>query len=324
MPEARAHHYLPIFYLKGFTDRTAVKETDEGILWVYSKDKPVRKSKPLQEAHQQDLYSFTNSVGDRQNVEEGLSKIESDMAPIVRTLADDSCEITAQDAAELAAFTALMWVRGPSTKNYLDVVAAAGAKAAMQKQAEDPVAFKAKYERLRRRFGLELSADDARAMILSDGWELTQNSPGYNLKLMFNSAMHLIPILTAKAWDVLTIPEEGFFCTSDNPVVTLVPEHGEAALGAGFGTPGVEVYFPLDSRNCFVASDHGLRSRLEACPAEVQQINEFVMLNGTRFAYARENSATIDSVFKEWGCKVVKGENAFLPPRIPPRKPRPE
>jgi hypothetical protein len=314
MPEARAHHFLPVFYLKGFTDRRDDKAPGEGVLWVYSKDKPTRKSKPSEEAHQRDLYSFKDSEGKRQSIEEGLSKIESDMAPIFRKVTDDSNEITLQEAAEIAGFATVMWARGPAAKDYLDQVATSAIKASLLKRAADEPTFMARYEELRQRDNLELSAEEARNMILSGDWEITQNSPGYNLKMMFNAVENLTPVLTAKAWDVLTISGNGFFCAGDNPVVTLVPKDGEATLGVGFGTPGVEVYFPLDSRNCFVASDRGLRERLEVTPEEVRQINEILMLHATRFAYAKENNTAIEKFFKESGCKIVKGQNAFLPP----------
>ena len=41
--EAKAQHYIPKFYLKGFTDR-------QGKLWVCEKFKPIRASKPKTEA----------------------------------------------------------------------------------------------------------------------------------------------------------------------------------------------------------------------------------------------------------------------------------
>jgi hypothetical protein len=41
--EPKAQHYIPNFYLNGFTDRSRV-------LWVYEKFKPLRASKPKNEA----------------------------------------------------------------------------------------------------------------------------------------------------------------------------------------------------------------------------------------------------------------------------------
>jgi Protein of unknown function (DUF4238) len=318
MTEARAHHFLPIFYLKGFTDPP---NSDGGILWVYSKDKPPRKSKPVEEAHQRDLYAFEDADGNRANIEEGLSKIESAMAPIFRRVTDDLYEVPQEDATEIAAFITVMWARGPSTKQYLDVVAADAVKAALKKRAEDVAKFTADYEEVRKAENLQISAEEARAMFLADDFEISQESAGYNLKMMLDSVTCLTPVMTAKAWDILTIqPGAGFFCVGDNPVFTLVPESGQASLGVGFGTAGVEVFFPLDSRNCFVASAHGKRQRLETPPDQVRQINEIAMLHASRFGYARENDPELDAFFKKSGCTIIKGENAFIPPQPPPSK----
>src|SRR5947209_17314037 len=43
-----AHHYLPRFYLKGFTEKKQ--------LWVYEKGKPPRASKPKYEAQRENYY----------------------------------------------------------------------------------------------------------------------------------------------------------------------------------------------------------------------------------------------------------------------------
>ena len=47
-----AQHYVPKFYLKGFTDKQAV-------LWVYERFKPKRPSKPKHEANRPDYYTHS-------------------------------------------------------------------------------------------------------------------------------------------------------------------------------------------------------------------------------------------------------------------------
>jgi Protein of unknown function (DUF4238) len=68
MNAPRAHHYLPVFYLKGFTSPYA------GRLSVYEKGKPLRKSTPVNEAHRRDLYSFEDEQGHHRDFEKQLSK----------------------------------------------------------------------------------------------------------------------------------------------------------------------------------------------------------------------------------------------------------
>jgi hypothetical protein len=44
--ESKAQHYVARFYLKGFTQ--------DRVLWVCEQNKPIRKSKPKDEAHRAD------------------------------------------------------------------------------------------------------------------------------------------------------------------------------------------------------------------------------------------------------------------------------
>jgi Protein of unknown function (DUF4238) len=62
-PKAKAQHYIPKFYLKGFTDK-------QGKLWVCEKFKPVRDSKPKLEAHRPDYYTHAD-WGERDETEGG-------------------------------------------------------------------------------------------------------------------------------------------------------------------------------------------------------------------------------------------------------------
>jgi Protein of unknown function (DUF4238) len=60
--EAKAQHYIPKFYLKGFTD-------EQGKLWVCEKFKPIRDSKPKLEAHRPDYYTHAEQ-GERDETAE--------------------------------------------------------------------------------------------------------------------------------------------------------------------------------------------------------------------------------------------------------------
>jgi hypothetical protein len=59
--EPKAQHYIPNFYLDGFTDTSRV-------LWVYEKFKPLRASKPKNEAHKPDYYTHVEQGERDENV----------------------------------------------------------------------------------------------------------------------------------------------------------------------------------------------------------------------------------------------------------------
>jgi hypothetical protein len=61
---SKAQHYIPKFYLKGFTDK-------QGALWVCERFKPMRKSKPKEEAHRPDYYTHAD-LGERDEKAESI------------------------------------------------------------------------------------------------------------------------------------------------------------------------------------------------------------------------------------------------------------
>src|SRR5258707_11587264 len=110
MTVSRAHHYVPVFYLKGFTSPIA---KDKEFLWVYEQGKPIRKSKPVNEAHERDFYSYEDEDGKRRDLERPLSGIESTMAPLFRMIDGHNFRFHPEEFAALTMFISLMWVRGP-------------------------------------------------------------------------------------------------------------------------------------------------------------------------------------------------------------------
>ena len=88
------------FYLKGFTD-------PQKTLWVYEKGKPSRASKPKDEAHRENYYTYEDKGYQDTTIERSLSKSESIVAPIFRKLANPQFQMTEEQAANLIVFGAM-------------------------------------------------------------------------------------------------------------------------------------------------------------------------------------------------------------------------
>jgi hypothetical protein len=80
-PQPNAQHYVPKFYLKGFTDKDAV-------LWVYERFKPKRASKPKHEANRPDYYTHSEHGFRDESAEDELRKMESLAGPVISKLAN--------------------------------------------------------------------------------------------------------------------------------------------------------------------------------------------------------------------------------------------
>ena len=95
--EAKAQHYIPKFYLKGFTDR-------QGKLWVCERFKPIRASKPKTEAHRPEYYTHAERGERDETAEDILEGVESKAAPIIRKLANPQYQLTPENAGYVMMF----------------------------------------------------------------------------------------------------------------------------------------------------------------------------------------------------------------------------
>jgi hypothetical protein len=313
---ARAHHYLPVFYLKGFASETS---QDKGFLWVYEKGKPPRRSKPENEAHQRNLYSYEDERGERRNLEQALSQIESAVAPFFRAVENGYYDFHPDDWEGFTYFIALMWLRGPSGRDFVNGLSSEVMKSEVKKHAQDAERFSNQYQRFLDESGTEtrLSAEEMRAFIFSDEWEVKQKSHGYTLRKMFEGVPIVGSILKDKCWEVLVSKDE-FFCTSNHPVVTLLPDGShQATIGAGFGWPDVEVYFPLNKRQCLVLKGYGRNGARQVRSVRVRAINKILMVGAQRFFYGPDKNTAIEKLFNKIGCKSVLGKSAFMREQSP-------
>lgn len=282
---------------------------------MYEQKRQPRRSKPVNEGHERDLYAFEDNQGNVHDVEQPISEIESELAPLFKGISEGHHRFHPDDWKSLTLFIAMMWIRGPMGRDLVNKLSADAMAAVQRKLADDKEAFEKKYQSFveHSEKPVKLSAAEMREFILSDKWTVKQESYGHTLGQMFASAMAVGDILAAKSWAVFIAPEGQFFCTTDVPVVTVRPDsENRAVVGDGFGVPGVDVLFPLNKFHCLV-----LRGR-ESCDGRsieggvVREINKFMMRGARRFLYASEKNSAIAKLFDKIGCESVPGVNAFM------------
>jgi len=222
-----------------------------------------------------------------------------------------------EEFAALTMFISLMWVRGPFGRDLVSQLSAQVLKSVVMEEAEDPEKFKKTYDDFLQKSGTttEISAEEIRRSLLKDDWEV-QHSPGYTLHKMFAGLPVIDGILQKKDWQLLISEENDYFCTSDFPVVNILPDKpgqaGQASIGTGFGMPGVEIFFPLTRRTCLLLKDRTRRVSKAVPGGMVREINKFLMVGARRFIYACEKNSAMERLFNKIGCKSVPGKNAFM------------
>ena len=314
LPQAKAQHYIPKFYLKGFTD-------NQGALWVYERFKPLRKSKPKYEAHRPDYYTHAEDGERDETAEDLLKTLESQVAPIIRRLANPQYLLTPLNAGNLIVFVALMFARVPSWREHLDTLTGQFIKQNQLKLARDKEKFHKLYAGFELTKGKPLGMDceELRQYVLKGQFQIEQKSTAFNLGSMFRSVLSISETLLGFGYEGLYAPEGKFFMTSDSPVYTLQPDGaGQATIGVGFGWPDVEVYFPLNKRTC-LRLKRGLRPKGRfIVEGYLNQINDLIMAHATKYLYSCEHYKRIARLFNERGCKVRPGKESFL--STPPSK----
>jgi len=312
MSDLQAHHYVPRFYLKGFADPSNSSPKKRRI-WVYQKGKGPRLSTPEHEAHQKDYYGFEDASGSKRSAEELFSHVESTVAPVFRRVDAPTFYFSDDEKSAMAFFVAGMFCRGPSNRDFIDAMSGRVAKAMMQEEALDSTRFMKEYERFRTKREGAISAAELRTAILDGQYDVEQKSRGFNLQIMVEMMLILEGILLYRNWVLLHASGDMNFVTSDNPVFTLIPEEGgKAAIGSGFGVPGVEVYFPLTAQTCLMITEDPPPGSAVISDRMVDQINGITIFCAKRFLYAPHKSTELAERFERDGCQISYGVNALM------------
>ena len=106
--EPRQHHYVPRFYLRGFTDSAR----EDGQLWVHDRKLDRRyPSNPANVARERDFNRVDLPEGDPNAVEAAFAALENRAAPIFAETGIRREVPTGEDLAVLMQFAALQLVR---------------------------------------------------------------------------------------------------------------------------------------------------------------------------------------------------------------------
>jgi hypothetical protein len=312
---SEAHHYIPKFYLKGFMDK-------DHELWVYEKNATApRRSTPKMEGHRENYYTFDDFGLPDSSTERMLSRTESLAAPIFKKLANPQFEITNEQREMLYSFIALMFVRVPAYREYINKIASDCAKRISQEQARDRDSFYAFIRRYEAQTGQTLGdLEELRRFAASDNYTVTQRSVGFNLLLTFGSFFPIAKLLeTEFRHDLYYSPQSSPFLTCDNPIATIEPQgDGTARAGVGFSRPGTQIVYPLNKRSCVILSRGARGEKISVNEKRVRMINDAIMAYAQRYVYASVGTRRLARISNERGFKIKYGENAFLhtaPPR---------
>jgi hypothetical protein len=227
----RDHHYVPQFFLGGFTPSGSKKDR----LWESDLSTGMQRLKtPKQVAKRSDLYRVSVPGLDPEAVEQGLSKLETAAAPLLKQVAQStSLPNDIGERQTLFYFIGVLVVRNPSERSgvrmFRDIL-------------RDEVATPEAWEVARQRRGLP---DDYVAYAeLKQAVETESNQHTYVL-VMIKAAEIMARVLLSRTWRVVTSSAGRLVC-SDRPAVFIEnAPHGRILTSSDAPSEAAVVVVPL-------------------------------------------------------------------------------
>lgn len=285
----KRQHYLPRFYLKGFSGT-------DGCVAVFDRVKnELRRQRPENTAVTGHLYTLTDEHGrQRYEIEAALSSIEGDAArAIERLLNEGTCNESDREA--VAYFVATLAVRTPS---FIDSVRHGNGRllkhVLSHMYGDEESAIRA----LRGLEDREWESEDEMRRIARLLVE-TMDSEDYVVEVDQQHAVStslgladaLVPIFMQREWKLIDAPKKSSFVVSDGGIALTALIRHPQYRGLGYGSPHALTFVPLTSRTALAMWGESEKiSRQTADSLKVRQINLELAKDVQRFLLGRDDN----------------------------------
>ena len=289
MTKKRRHHYLPVFYLKGFVD-----PHNEPYIWLYEKGNPdVKKATARHIAVKKDYYSFATPEGnkDSETFENVLARIEGGVAPVFGKIRNHK-KLDGQEKRLFSLFLAFIMVRVPNFRENIEKMLGEMAKKMNMILANNSRNFRAMIEKFERDTGKKIGmpVEEFRKFVAEGQYDI-RATPQFGLGMAAEMAISLAPIFFEMNWTFLETTGDHKFVTSDNPVSYIDPAHDPKSFyGVGLLNKDIEVTFPI-SRDLMLL---GMRKNFKGDKIVTNEIvrdrNRRTVVSALRFIFASQYS----------------------------------
>lgn len=294
---SRAHHYVPEFYLAGFTP----SGTREDFLWVHDwKAKKGWRQRPREVACEKDFYRIDVEGLAPDAVEcDVLGKIETGGAQAIARLIADKELPTGETLAALVAFVTLLVVRTPSfremyLRNTRDLIRSSARFAIGHPEAFR--SFQQEMERDGKPFPEGVTQESLLAFLDDESRYRIEIPQLWIIKNLLDMFKGLYPVIARRTWSLVQALEDDFIC-SDNPV-SLVATSPEIGPFFGFGLRDTEMTFPLCRTLALLGNFEPEGTVTQAGKIQVGFLNRRTLESAHRFAYSARKEFVV-SVPKE-------------------------
>jgi len=281
--QAKNHHYIPRFFLKGFS-------ADDKRLWLFDRyKKEFRLQNIANIASENKLYTYKIN-GKEENLEDVFSQAEGYASSILRKIINKE-QITGQEKADLAMFIALMYVRVPDSKKRIEE----GSEKVYKKYNQIVFSNREWVKRVAKAKQPNITEKEINEVIefAKDGKRYYVDfPPNHWLGIMLNTSLEVARIFTLTDWFIFFSNKKYALITSDNPVTLIPSTNHPSTRGFGLVTPGARKIFALTSNIGLAMGNMNRNSQIVYIDTREKNIlrsfNYNTAINSDRFVYSSE------------------------------------
>lgn len=281
MSSPKRHHYLPEFYLKGFTR--------DDLLWVFDRNTAeYRRQPPRNTAVIGHYYTTSTESGEKDySIEKHLSQIEGEAKPTIEKL-DAGEKISAEERVGLAYFLALLLSRTPKHAREIEEIGDAVHKSL----AKDMIPTVEAAAELLRRSGKDQSVTPESVFRFVHEEQFQMKAPrDFTLNAMLDQSARFYRHIAMMDWVVVHTDGHSSFVTTDSPLGYILDDDQlrsrEPVLG--FASEKISKLVPLTCRTALLIAGYGARiGHFSVDRNQVREINLAVTVECDRFVIGRD------------------------------------
>ena len=286
----KRHHYIPIFYLKGFVD-----PYNEPFLWQYEKGcKDIKKVTAENIAWRKYYYSFTNIEGKQDSFEDVLAVLEGAASLIFKKIKNYEI-LNDQERGDFSYFLATMLTRVPRLREHFESYARNYMKQFGQYAGSNKNILESIIKNYEKDTGqkIPVSTKDLQDFLVKGNYDINFGE-SFSLEPM-TYIKNIANIFFRMKWVFFEALDNFKFITSDNPIAFWDPSQSPSSfLGVGLLNKNIEVTFPISKDFMFLGSwKFESKNYIKANNNTVKDINYRTVLSAARFIFSCENSTSL-------------------------------
>lgn len=302
MTKPKRHHYLPEFYLHGFSN--------DGILQVYDKERDeYRGQQPVNTAVKTHYYSVVGEDGEKNTqIETLLAQVEGHAKEIIAK-ASRFEPLTEEDKGNLSIFISFLWNRVPDFEHSVNTLYTHAVKMLADAVFNDEATAERELARYARETG-ETGGPTAKEMVKfhKSGAYTIEIDRVASLQAMLSTSLEMANFFEQMDWALIHTPANASFITTDNPFFLYPPPNYKpnSIYGVGILMKGTVKLVPLTATMAVAMYDHGERIvHKVAGRQQIRAMNINLARVATRFLIARD-SALLKAIVERSGTKAIK------------------